>query len=604
VFFVWTSTLGTSDWWALLTIGFCAATGAFLLAQNLALLDRRRHWLVSQHAARRRWLAPAVLLGGAAVLVALVVAPAVPGAGSDPLLDVAASGRDAASGHSYRPSLAPFVDIGSKLSDVTDRELFTVRAAQPEYWRIAALDQYTGAGGGQWTLSAEGDGSVQVGLPSAPPAGTLVQHFDIGRLGERWLPAAYKPVAIDLDDTLVVRSSDTIVADAGEVSHLRYRVASELPPAAGTQFDAQQLAAMTEPLPSGLEKFTRVGVTAEIAEIKARAEQIVGDAGAVTPYEQAKALRDYFRDSGFVYDTNVDNLDNGSAILQFLQSKHGFCVQFASAYAVMARTLGIPARVAVGFTPGKRDAHGTYHVSSNDAHAWPEIYLNGEGWTHLFDPTPARSGQAPGGSALPGDPDVAAPVTAAPPTTAAPSAQPPSGTDRVAPPAGGTTPVSPTVPPSVVTPSSDRGLGPWLVVVVVLALVALSVFAYVAAVLVVKRCRRARRHDRSDPSRAVEGAWQEALDRLREASFSTDPAQTPIEVAGTVRVGDGTRATRPLHDLARAYSAARYGDAVTGPTDARDAWHSLDELEVALDEGVRWSRRWRRRLDLSSFTRR
>ena len=177
VFFVWTSTLGTSDWRVLLTVGFCVTAGAFLLAQNVAVLDRRRHWLVSQQAARPRWLAPAALLGGAAVLVALVVAPAIPGAGSDPLLDVANAGRDDSAGHSYRPSLAPFVDIGAKLGNVNDEELFTVRASQPEYWRIAALDQYTGAGGGQWTLSARGR-RQRAGRPAERPA--------------RWLRAALR----------------------------------------------------------------------------------------------------------------------------------------------------------------------------------------------------------------------------------------------------------------------------------------------------------------------------------------------------------------------------------------------------------------------------
>ena len=54
------------------------------------------------------------------MLVALVAAPAIPGAGSDPLLDVANAGRDGSAGHSYRPSLAPFVDIGAKLGDVND----------------------------------------------------------------------------------------------------------------------------------------------------------------------------------------------------------------------------------------------------------------------------------------------------------------------------------------------------------------------------------------------------------------------------------------------------------------------------------------------------
>jgi transglutaminase superfamily protein/uncharacterized protein DUF4129 len=278
-------------------------------------------------------------------------------------------------------------------------------------------------------------------------------------------------------------------------------------------------------------------------------------------------------------------------------------VQFASTYAVMARTLGIPARVAVGFTPGTRNADGTYHVSSHDAHAWPEIYLTGQGWTHLFDPTPARAGVAPGGSDLPNDADVGAPVNPPPPTaTAPPPTQPTTGGTDGTPPTAAT-PVSPTVAPTVTTPSTDGGLGPWMVVVIVLALVALAVFAYVAAVLVAKRRRRTRRRETGDSARAVAGAWEEALDRLREASLATDPAHTPIEVARAVPAAVGAPTARPLHDLARAYSAARYGDALTGPDDARDAWRSLDELEGALDDGVPWTRRWRRRLDLSPFTR-
>ena len=165
MFFVWTSTLGTSEWRVVLTVAFCATAGAFLLAQNLAVLDRRRNWLVSQHAAHPHWLAPAALLGTGAVAFALLLGPVLPGAGSDALLDVANTGRDDSAGRSYRPSLAPFIDIGQKLDDVDDQELFTVRRRPPDYWRIAALDQYSGDDGGQWTLSAEGDGSVQVGLP-------------------------------------------------------------------------------------------------------------------------------------------------------------------------------------------------------------------------------------------------------------------------------------------------------------------------------------------------------------------------------------------------------------------------------------------------------
>jgi transglutaminase-like putative cysteine protease len=604
VFFVWTSTLGTDDVQVLLTVGFCATVGAFMLAQHLALLDQRRSWLVSQRGARPHWLAPAAVLGGGAIVVALVVAPLLPGSGSDPLLDVAGTARDRAGGHSYKPSLAPFVDIGRKLDSVEDTELFSVKSDVPDYWRIAALDQYSSDDGGQWTLSAEGDGSVSVGLPDEAPAGSLVQDFAIGPLSERWLPAAYEPVGIDLADTLVVRSSGTIVADADEVSHLDYRVASKLPPLAGTPFSAAQIAATSQPVPSELRRYTSLPQTADIDQIRAIARDVT--ANATTPYGQAAALRDFFRDGQFVYDTSVGSVDDGSAILQFLENKRGFCVQFASAYAVMARSLGIPARVAVGFTPGKLDARdGRYHVTSHDAHAWPEIYLGGLGWTHLFDPTPATSSGAPGGSALPHDD--AAPlgttVTTLPPPavpTAPPSGETtPGGTGASTP---GTTPVTPTLAPARASTSSSPGA--WLPVLVVLGLIALVVGGYVGAVLGLKRRRRTKRHGADDPSVAVTGAWEEALDRLHEAAVVPRVAQTPLDLAGTVPAGTSAATARPMHDLARAYGAARYGDGVLAPGDARDAWDSLDELERALDDGVPWTRRWRRRLDASTLVRR
>ncbi len=103
VFFVWTSALGTSQDRLLVTAGFCVAAGAFLLAQNIAVLDRGRSWLVSQQSARAHWLLPASALGLTAIVVALVVAPALPGAGSDPLLDFAHSGRDRAADAATSP---------------------------------------------------------------------------------------------------------------------------------------------------------------------------------------------------------------------------------------------------------------------------------------------------------------------------------------------------------------------------------------------------------------------------------------------------------------------------------------------------------------------
>jgi hypothetical protein len=81
-----------------------------------------------------------------------------------------------------------------------------------------------------------------------------------------------------------------------------------------------------------------------------------------------------------------------SAIEEFLfQTKRGYCEQFAGTYAAMARAIGIPARVAVGFTPGDQSVGNPtlYHVRGLHAHAWPEVYIGDQGWV-LFEPTPGR----------------------------------------------------------------------------------------------------------------------------------------------------------------------------------------------------------------------
>ena len=201
------------------------------MVQNIAVLDQRRSWLVSSKPARVHWLAPAVLLGLVALLVGLVLAPALPGAEGDPILEFANSGPNRNGGRSYSTRVPPLVDVGAKLQTEDNYEVFTVQASQAEYWRLTALDDFTTEGGGQWTLSAEGGDEVDDDLPEHLTDGTLHQEFDIGRLGERWLPAAFRPVAASTP-ALVVRSSGTLVSDEDSVQGLRYTADSRLAPPA------------------------------------------------------------------------------------------------------------------------------------------------------------------------------------------------------------------------------------------------------------------------------------------------------------------------------------------------------------------------------------
>ena len=91
----------------------------------------------------------------------------------------------------------------------------------------------------------------------------------------------------------------------------------------------------------------------------------------------------------FTYDPNIDLQDNSQALADFLSQKKGFCQQFASLMAVMLRSIGIPARIGLGFTQGDPVANetGTYIVHGHDYHSWVEVPFEGYGWL-TFDPTP------------------------------------------------------------------------------------------------------------------------------------------------------------------------------------------------------------------------
>lgn len=143
---------------------------------------------------------------------------------------------------------------------------------------------------------------------------------------------------------------------------------------------------------------------------RALAEEIVAAEGAETPYEMAKALQAYFQtDPGFRYNTTAPlpsdpNRDVVDFFLFDENGKIGYCEYYATAMAVMARTLGIPSRVAVGYAPGDpvggpagRES-GIYQVRERNAHAWAELYFPGYGWerfeaTRSISPIVRRTGE-------------------------------------------------------------------------------------------------------------------------------------------------------------------------------------------------------------------
>lgn len=118
-----------------------------------------------------------------------------------------------------------------------------------------------------------------------------------------------------------------------------------------------------------------------------------GDAS--TAYETAVNLQNWFRSDGdYSYEVTNDEV-TGEALEDFFITRTGFCVHYATAMTLMLRQEGIPARVVVGFLPGKRGHDGWVEVAANRAHAWPEVYFEGYGWMR-FEPTPAeQTGRVP-----------------------------------------------------------------------------------------------------------------------------------------------------------------------------------------------------------------
>jgi protein-glutamine gamma-glutamyltransferase len=110
---------------------------------------------------------------------------------------------------------------------------------------------------------------------------------------------------------------------------------------------------------------------------------------AKTPYEAVLALESWLRQAGgFTYDETPPRSKRSPLVDFVTRTKAGYCQHFAGAMAVMLRMLGIPSRVAVGFTSGTRD-DGTWVVTDHEAHAWVEVWFAGVGWIP-FDPTPGR----------------------------------------------------------------------------------------------------------------------------------------------------------------------------------------------------------------------
>jgi transglutaminase-like putative cysteine protease len=333
------------------------------------------------------------------------------------------------------------------------------------------------------------------------------------------------------------------------------------------------------------ERNPRLG---DYADLYRQARDVVGNPR--NPYTAVVALESWFRSGGdFVYDERPPLRRGTPPLVSFaLSTKRGYCQHFAGAMAVMLRQLGIPARVAAGFTSGRYDREdGRWIVADRNAHTWVEVWFDGFGWLP-FDPTPGRGQlgatyttsslsfdvnafRAAAGNALPGVSDLVRGETGGPDR--------PRGAD----PGGGR------------LSGGDGGGGAGTGIVTLLLVVAL---AAALLLMVAKLARRAGRFLTRDP-RGVAGACRRDLAGfIADQGVLVPDSATPAELGGIVERQFGVDARR----FVEALTLARFGPPeVAGPA-AGGARRELRRIRKVLRARLSVPRRARGLLSLRSLT--
>ena len=298
----------------------------------------------------------------------------------------------------------PLAVMSQDLREAQPSVVLTYRSTdpQPQYLQMYTLGDLSTTA---WTMGPFLGATTTVTGKLAPPQGltdadrtTVTTHVTISKgaasasSGMSFLPVPYPATAISVPGRWVNNvGTSMVVGFDTSLSGLGYTVTSD-----DIDPTVQQLTRAPAPPAAIADEY--LNVPSAFRSLTALARKVT--ANAATPYAKAIALQNWFADSGqFSYSLSATEPPDASGLSHFLTvSRRGYCQQFAFAMAVLARLLGIPSRVAIGFTAGSQTGINTWEVKTSDAHAWPELYFQGAGWLR-FEPTP--TGSAGQGTATP-----------------------------------------------------------------------------------------------------------------------------------------------------------------------------------------------------------
>lgn len=385
-----------------------------LLLVRTTLLKRQQAW--AAYAVRFAtdigldFLTYGVIFSGLIILLAWLIPPTMPGPAwfsavydrvRDPWQSIQNDVSRAFSNVRGTENAAPTTFFSSSLSmggpiRLGNREVFQIDAAYGRYWRAVIFDKYAGTG---WVSSAEESAGFIIGDPRMQtmpmekrkvitqtvtirlPTDNLVINasqpvrvydavdakFNVGRTSDN---QSYLDIhSIRLEHS--VKTGDQYVAvssiSAADEDSLR-KASTKIPPYIAEQYLK---------LPTSVPK-----------RVRDLALQLT--AGARNNYDKARAIEQYLR-THITYNDTVDPVPQGWDGVDYVlfERPEGYCNYYASAMAVMARAVGIPARVASGYAVGSASDDGLYHISEANAHSWPEIYLGELGWVE-FEPTSSQ----------------------------------------------------------------------------------------------------------------------------------------------------------------------------------------------------------------------
>lgn len=606
VFYLQLATLdrqASTKWW----IGAFAAvaTLAFIAAGPVA--DRRTGRLKDRDGLmipRRVGVLPTILgvvMVATAVLGTTALNAAVPEAGS---VDWRTRSGIGSGLYGQGASFNLFVGLQQNLVSLSDEPVFSARVSQsaPDndelYWRLITLDVFDGA---NWIPGSQGfarNGDTRYEQEEwrfTGPTTDVSARVRIDSLAQQLLPVLYSTTNLTSENELIsesfrVREDGSIGIDLRTRPGWEFEIRASVPDP-----DIAQLASVGGRLSPIFEEATSQGafelrprpalVTERPEEIETYLELPDDVSPAVkqaaititepgtTRFEDALILEAFFRDpDNFIYSTEVttghSSLDLEAWLLdpESQNFRTGYCEQFATAMAVMARAINLPSRVVLGFTPGdidtQSDGSEIIVVRERNAHAWVEIWLDGQGWVR-FDPTPRGDGvnRSLGDIAIGFDARAYVPAPQDPEALAAIGGALPGERNPLLPDfdefGGDATPD--------LRGRVNQGIvARWVMWVggVLLALGLLPIF----------KMMRRRRRLAEVATGNIETAWMEITDRLRDLGTNLSDDLTPLEIASAKH--------SDLVPLARMYSARAYGGTPVG--DGRRAFETAD-TRISLD---------------------